>query len=397
MGKKYIFNERIHKPLLISLILFLVFIFSSCETENVKPNYPQINDPTSKPSDSLENKPVDLGPEINAIKSLDLKSINFIPSNQPLSFSSIAIGDMIANTNVRNKILLTDSGWTHPSVLYFENTWNGYQYWCAITPYPNGDAQYENPHIFCSNDGKTWKEPLDIINPLEYSPNGPAYSSDVNLMFKNGYLYCYWRDNSISINGLNYQRAIFVKKSLDGVNWSPKVLVAYWSSTIDVIAPSIINELDNYKCYGVCTGETTPGSYYTQCCIRRTSSENEFSFIIDRAKGYDLINIPGRPWGNKQDPWHIDVQKIGNVWLMLVTTTNIGEYGSNGRLFLGYSLDGINFNFNDSPICNLTGTYKSGFVPTYDRENKRIKIQLWRAMIANNWQVFYDEFFVKID
>ncbi|MDI6049231.1 hypothetical protein QLS31_05270 [Flavobacterium sp. XS2P24] len=388
-------KKNIYKLLSSSLLLFTVFTLVNCETENVKTDYSKPGLVIPKSNESIGNKPVDLGPVIDSIKLLDLKSIYFIPSNQPLGFPSIAVGDVVVNGNTRNKISLTNSGWTHPSVLYFETAWNGYHYWCAITPYPNSDPQYENPHIFCSNDGITWNEPINIVNPINYSPIGLAYSSDVNLMFNDGSLYCYWRDNGISINGLN-SRALMVKKSSDGVNWTPKELVASWSSGIDVIAPSIVKNEKKYYCYGVCVSEALSGSYYTQYCIRRAVSENELGFTIDRNKGYDLINIEGRPWGIKQEPWHTDVQKIGNVWLMLVTTTDNGQYGANGALFMGYSLDGKNFSFNNKPICNSIGTYKSGFVPTYDRQNKRIKIQLWRAQVANNWQVFYDEFLINI-
>lgn len=389
-------KKSIYKLLSSSLLLFTIFTLTNCETENIKTNYSKPDVVIPKSNESIGNMPVELGPVIDSIKLLDLKSIYFIPSNQPLVFPSIAVGDIVLNNNTRNKISLTNSGWTHPSVLYFETAWNGYHYWCAITPYPNSDPQYENPHIFCSNDGITWNEPTNIVNPINYSPLGLAYSSDVNLMFNDGSLYCYWRDNGISINGLN-SRALMVKKSSDGVNWTSNELVASWSSGIDVIAPSIVKNEKKYYCYGVSTGETTPGSYYTQYSIRRAVSESGLNFTVDRNKGYELINIEGRPWGNKQEPWHADVQKIGNVWLMLVTTTDNGQYGSNGSLFMGYSLDGKNFSFNNKPICNSNGTYKSGFVPTYDRQNKRIKIQLWRAQVTNNWQIFYDEFLININ
>lgn len=378
-----------YKVLSKCLGIFIVFTLSNCEAEKIRAI-------DTKPNDSDVMKTVDQGPAIDSIQSLDLKNIYFKYSIQPIIFPSIAIGDMVGNGITRNKILLTNSGWTHPSILFFNTAWNGYHYWCAITPYPDHDAQYENPHIFCSNDGITWIEPTNIVNPIEYSPPTTAFSSDVNLMFLDGYLYCFWRDNGVISNGL-YGRSIFVKKSLDGVNWTPKELVAYWPfNGIDVISPSVLTVEKQYYCYGVCTGEATSGSYYTSYCIRRTSSTSGLSFNIDRNKGYELINIEGRPWGLNQEAWHTDVQKIGNVWLMLVTTTDNGKYGSNGRLFLGYSLDGKNFSFNDEPICNTVGTYKSGYVPTYDRQNKRIRIQLWRAQTANNWQVFYDDFFIDI-
>ncbi|MCH5229084.1 MAG: hypothetical protein J1F12_03695 [Muribaculaceae bacterium] len=33
----------------------------------------------------------------------------------------------------------------HPKVLFFENGWNGYEFWMAYTPYPLGEVNSENP------------------------------------------------------------------------------------------------------------------------------------------------------------------------------------------------------------------------------------------------------------
>lgn len=37
---------------------------------------------------------------------------------------------------------------THPSVLYFPESWNGHKYWAVATPYPNSNDEYENPSIY---------------------------------------------------------------------------------------------------------------------------------------------------------------------------------------------------------------------------------------------------------
>ena len=66
-----------------------------------------------------------------------------------------------ANTNASAPLDIVSSyGNTynyHPSLVYFENGWNGYKYWCAYTPYPKCDDKYENPHITVSNDLKKWE------------------------------------------------------------------------------------------------------------------------------------------------------------------------------------------------------------------------------------------------
>ncbi|OQY38473.1 MAG: hypothetical protein B6226_03600, partial [Candidatus Cloacimonetes bacterium 4572_65] len=41
----------------------------------------------------------------------------------------------------------------HPDVIYFAEAWNGYHYWMVFTPFPDAQAEYENPSIVCSQDG----------------------------------------------------------------------------------------------------------------------------------------------------------------------------------------------------------------------------------------------------
>lgn len=338
-----------------------------------------------EPKDSV-TKPAD-GP-FNGL--LDLEGISFTPSVTPMSFVSRAYGRKQEN-GYRPEILLSSTGWTHPSVLHLNVPWNGYSYWMAITPYPNTDNQFENPHIFCSNDGVNWKEPAGITNPIEPCPDS-AYNSDVNLMLDNNMLYCYFR-----MNGTLSGRAMYVLKSNDGVHWSPKELVCTWPvEGIDVIAPSVIKDGNLFRCYGVSTGEAVQGNYYSNYAVRQMVSDNPVTgFRPVKDTEYKIVGINGRPWGMFQDPWHLEVQKLNDLWLILITTTNHGGYGSGGRLFLGYSKDGINFTFGSKPLANITGTYKSSFYPTFDPVTKKIHIVLWRAMMVNGWQVYHDEFDIR--
>lgn len=325
------------------------------------------------------------------ISAVDLNDMHEVPSQEKIIYSSVATARERAG--IRKKLQLSAVGWTHPSVLCFNEKWHGYKYWTAITPFPQLDNQYENPHIFCSDDGVHWKEPVGLHNPIEPCPRH-GYNSDPNLMYSDNILYCYWRSN-----GIDSGRALYVKKSKDGVHWFGKRLVCEWPlKDIDVIAPSVVADGNLYYCYGICTGETHPGSYFNTISIRRMISDNpEHGFKPVRGKDYTLINIPGRPWGPYQEPWHLEVQRVANLWLMLVTTTNLGKYGTGGRLFLGYSFDGVNFNFANKPIGIFTGsTYKSSFHPSLNIKRREIDIELWRAMTSDGWTIFHDTFSVKV-
>ncbi len=283
-------------------------------------------------------------------------------SASKLVFPDVVEGRLLPDGS-RNKI--TSIGWTHPSVLYFQQKWNNHQYWMALTPYPSGINEYENPTIFCSDDGLHWKEPFGISNPIEKTPLEPGYNSDVNLLFDNGKLYCFWRGMSIvdpSTGKVIDGRTLLYRSSVDGVHWSEKKIVTSWNySGIDLIAPSILKDADSYSCYGVSTGEIALGSYYTNYAIRRTVVKNIDNIRVDRALGYDLVKIKDRPWGEDEEPWHIEARKFQDKWYMMVSTTRNNKYGSAGRLFFGFSDDGINFKFGNKPICPLTYAYKSSF------------------------------------
>lgn len=328
------------------------------------------------------------------LDSVNLLSINFTPSKEPLTINSIATGDLI--NNILNKDTLSTEGWTHPSVLFFANGWNGYKYWMAITPYPKGRNQYENPHIFTSQDGKNWTTPLGLENPIEGTPppfkGVQGYNSDVNLLMKGDTLICYWRANYINVKNDNNVRCIYCKTTVDGINWSAKRFVSVWNAVkLDVIAPSIIKDSNTYYCYGVNVYENNSGDYYNSHAIRRMQSNSPYYFNADISNGYNLVNINGRPWGASQEPWHIEVRKVDNIWFLLVTTTPNGGHGSRGNLYLGYSYDGINFNFNNHSLCNVEYTYKSSIFIHKLAEKNKLVIELWRAS-SLNWQIFYDKF-----
>ena len=55
---------------------------------------------------------------------------------------------------------------THPSVIEFDNYWNGYKYWLAYTPLPFGNGGEENPSVAVSNDLTTWQTPKGLFNPI---------------------------------------------------------------------------------------------------------------------------------------------------------------------------------------------------------------------------------------
>jgi hypothetical protein len=116
----------------------------------------------------------------------------------------------------------TGTGATHPSVFDagIGNTWNGYRYWMAYTPYP-GDAD-EQPFIVTSDDGWVWAEPAGISNPIEPAPPGSPsdFNNDTDMIMS--------ADGTTLLltfgffDGSEQTHTVFLKTSTDGINWTEK-------------------------------------------------------------------------------------------------------------------------------------------------------------------------------
>jgi hypothetical protein len=103
----------------------------------------------------------------------------------------------------------------HPDVLHLPGGWRGWEYWMAVTPYPRGNAGYENPSILVSHDGETWTVPTGLSNPVVPAPSA-GYNSDPDLVYDAvaDRLVLVYREVA---GGFNLIRSV---ASPDGVAWS---------------------------------------------------------------------------------------------------------------------------------------------------------------------------------
>lgn len=82
----------------------------------------------------------------------------------------------------------------HPCVRYTSTSFLGYHWWMVYTPYHNANAMQENP-ILCYGEGKDvppirWHVYKEIVSQPPY-----GYNSDPNLLFRDGKLFVFWREN----------------------------------------------------------------------------------------------------------------------------------------------------------------------------------------------------------
>jgi len=317
-----------------------------------------------------------------------------INSNQKIIITSPKVikDKLILETIAKGRgvdVPLVNSGMTHPKVLYIKNGWNGFKYWMAITPtfgpisLQTDPASYENPTIFCSNDGINWYQPSGIINPIDLPSTAPSYWSDTDLILGNdGYLYCIYRGNFMPASyvgktGDAIRRVVVYKKSKDGVNWGGR---QYMYSTSDenygidaesgIMSPSFFYNGNLINVYDV-VKNTTLNPYVGQ---------NQTNYIVHRRSGFDLKNINGysqdtvvnftnRPYGSNYDIWHIDAVKAKGIYFMTMACGLLNsDYAD--KLYLSYSYDGWNFTTFEQPISRIK-SYRASIVEQHtDNENE---------------------------
>ena len=243
----------------------------------------------------------------------------------------------------------------HPKILRFNPSWNGYYYWMAFTPYPNGDQAKENPHILASNNMLTWVEPKGYRNPLEPQPEGTPdkqYNSDTHLVFREDLdrLECWWR----YVNDETGKVIIYRKYTTDGVNWSEKEEMINWvRKQHDCLSPALIHENGLYKMWFVDVGYVV--KYMESVDGKMWNNQRQLNIT------YDKPNM---------NNWHLDVIKTNKGYEMLLSSFETGQNRNDMDLYYTKSTDNINWDTcitilkhsNDPFSWDNRGIYRSSFI-----------------------------------
>lgn len=262
----------------------------------------------------------------------------------------------------------------HPSVLYFPNSWNGWKYWMAETPFSPKCKPYvdrnECPSIHLSNDGITWTIPEGLTNPLvNFGKEGELnldYYSDPHLVMVGNRMECWYRLTQ-RYGDANNRDKVSLRRifSYNGKIWSEEEIISeLWKCDKNkglgnmVVSPALIYSADKG---------------YTMWYV---NSEDHYG-IREIAVS---TSINGKQWSNATictlskkeiNPWHIDVMKDidGNLLMTIYDKKD---------LTLWNSTDGINWNFITTLLspsniigsfyCN--GLYRSSLV--HDNENYKL-------------------------
>lgn len=140
---------------------------------------------------------------------------------------------------------------THPSVIDMKQTWHGFRYWMAYSPYPNSDGAEENPCVCVSNDMINWTTPEGLYNPIAFNEETACdelkdphivYNDDLDRM---EVWYLGRIDSTIESGGT---LLLFRKVSSDGIHWSDYEVMRELSG---YTSPSIVYSDGKYKLWAI--------------------------------------------------------------------------------------------------------------------------------------------------
>lgn len=246
----------------------------------------------------------------------------------------------------------------HPSVKFFPEKWNGYNYWMAMTPYADTRDDLENASVVVSNDGENWIVPEGLSNPIVAQPS-IGYNSDPNLYFENGILYLINRH----VNLIDKLERIFMYSTTDGIHWSdPIEIIKSEISNERMLSPCLIKLNDIYALYTIDI-VPSPNQLKMRVCSTLTGEWSEPRTISD-------ITVSG------SDVWHFEIIKHQNYYLMLLQECLLNNGGGHrGQLHLGLSRDGLHWNLSDTFFRRMYDStwdqniYKSSLQPSlYDED-----------------------------
>lgn len=235
-----------------------------------------------------------------------------------------------------------------PTVLYFPNGWQGYQYWMAVSPYPYEDERLENPSILVSDDGQHWKVPPGLANPIA-SPDPHTTLADATVVYDDAsnQLWVYYLHDMHQGPTQSYRGSLMRTTSADGIHWSAPQLVISGVNAI-LNSPSVGKVGSKFVLWTVDTGSgcTTQIAAVNQ----RTSSDG-----VNWSTPQTLrINQPGYVI------WHLNTIAVPALkqFMSLLAAYPNGSNCGHTSLFFANSYDGINW---DTYPQILLGASPSGW------------------------------------
>lgn len=206
----------------------------------------------------------------------------------------------------------------------------------AFTPYPFGDAAVEDPSLVESTNGRHWRVPVGVVNPVVRPVSG--HLSDPDLVFDpaDGVLHLYYREVT---GGRNLIRHL---TSPDGVEWQGGATVLNLPSHA-AVSPAVVRagHDEDWSMWTVNSGSAGCSARSSSVELRRSGNGAEWSgpVLTDMAQPGQVI-------------WHVDVQWLpqrGEYWA-LYNSYPVGGTCVTRALFLARSTDGVHWDMPQLPL-----------------------------------------------
>jgi len=235
----------------------------------------------------------------------------------------------------------------------------------AITPYPWGNANYENPSLFEGSRRDTWTEPAGITNPIVMPTGGYLSDPDILWLADQRELWLYYRH-------VDDRNEVLLTQSVDGVRWTaPRVVLR--APNHQAVSPTVVRRSPNdWLMWTVNSGATGCSSSTTTVELRRSTDGLAWSSPTTA-----VLAQPG------VYPWHIEVQWIParqEYWALY--NGKVAGSCTTDALYIATSSDGIAWKTYRSPIL------RRGAIPefadvvyraTFAYDSQRDVVSLWHS------------------
>jgi hypothetical protein len=222
----------------------------------------------------------------------------------------------------------------HPDVAATASSWGGGAgEQLFVTPYPNGDANKENPSLFTRASLDNWRVPTGVINPIARPETG--YLSDPDQVYNPGTneLWLYYR----AVESAN---EIFLIRGVGPAKWSAPTLVAS-APNHSIVSPTVVRRgPGDWLMWSVNSGTVGCTSTATNVELRRSADGVSWSAPV-------VTDLSERG----VSPWHIDVEWIPSrqeFWALY--NVKISGSCTTAALHFANSADGLHWIVAAGPV-----------------------------------------------
>lgn len=235
----------------------------------------------------------------------------------------------------------SDNQVVNPDIVDVPGKWNGYQYWMAMTPFPNGLESHENPSVVASNDCSSWTVPSGLTNPIASAPTG-GYNNDPDLLLVGSTMVMYYGRTFDASHGStgNYRTELMRTTSTNGTTWSTPSVVLSQSNY--VMSPTVIYESGTYYLWYVQSSAGCPSSSQTMYLRSSTDGINWGS-----ASTVSFSNLSALPF-------EMDIVKDGSTYKMLLAAYDSGSSCGFTSLYYATSTNRTSWTVNTDPVLRAT-------------------------------------------